>query len=207
MAEAIVQRDITREDQKIEAQPVVAVAQANPAPLGLAAFAMTTFVLMFVDAGFIGGSSVQVVLGLALAYGGLAQLLAGMWEFRNGNTFGATAFTSFGAFWISYALIVFVFLPGLKAADAPGAVGTFDLAWGIFTTYMWIATIRHAWPTMVVFFLLAVTFYILALGTYQSNDNIIHVGAYVGILTAIAAWYASASTIINEAFGRKILPN
>ncbi len=206
MAEAIVHRDITREDEKLEVQSAVVVTKADPAPLGLAGFALTTFVLSFTNAGIIGGSSVQVVLGLALAYGGLAQLLAGMWEFRNGNTFGATAFSSYGAFWLSYAAIVFLFASGLKAADAPGALGTFLLAWGIFTTYMWLATLRHAWPVMVVFFLLAATFYILAYGAYQSNQNITHIGGYVGILTAIAAWYASASSIINESFGRKLLP-
>ncbi len=206
MAEAIVHRDVTREDEKLEVQPTVVVSKADPAPLGLAGFAMTTFVLSFTNAGFIGASSVMVVLGLALAYGGLAQLLAGMWEFRNGNTFGATAFSSYGAFWISYAAIVFLFLPGLKSADASGALGTFLLAWGIFTTYMWIATLRHAWPVMVVFFLLAATFYILAYGAYQNNTNVNHIGGYVGILTAIAAWYASASTIINESFGRQLLP-
>src|SRR5512142_67177 len=118
-----------RDDAKASA---ASAAKADPAPLGLAAFALTTFVLSFTNAGFIGGSSVQIVLGLALAYGGLAQLLAGMWEFRNGNTFGATAFSSYGGFWVAYAAIVFLFLPGLKPADASGALGTFLLAWGIF---------------------------------------------------------------------------
>ncbi|HLY36242.1 MAG TPA: acetate uptake transporter [Candidatus Limnocylindria bacterium] len=182
------------------------VAKADPAPLGLAAFALTTFVLSFANAGIIGGSSVSVVLALALAYGGLAQLLAGMWEFRNGNTFGATAFSSYGAFWLSYAAFVFWFAGGLKAADAPGAVGTYLLAWGIFTAYMWIATLKHAWPVMIVFLLLTVTFFLLAIGEYGGNDTIHKLGGYVGILTAIAAWYASASNIINEAFKRQVLP-
>ncbi|HEX8939149.1 MAG TPA: acetate uptake transporter [Candidatus Limnocylindrales bacterium] len=182
-------------------------AKADPAPLGLAAFALTTFVLSMTNAGLIGGSSVQVVLALALAYGGLAQLLAGMWEFRNGNTFGATAFSSYGAFWLSFAAFVFLFAPGLKAGDAAGALGTYLLAWGIFTTYMWVATLRHAWPVMVVFLLLAITFFVLAAGAYGSSDSITHLGGYLGILTAIAAWYASASTIINEAFKRDVLPH
>jgi succinate-acetate transporter protein len=192
------------------AEPAEVVAasgvRADPAPLGLAAFAMTTFVLSFANAGIIGGSSVEIVLALALAYGGLAQLLAGMWEFRNANTFGATAFSSFGAFWLSYAAFVFWFAPALKPADAPGALGTYLLAWGIFTADMFLATLKHAWPVMIVFLLLTVTFFLLAIGAYGSNETITHLGGYVGILTAIAAWYASASNIINEAFKRTVLP-
>lgn len=180
--------------------------EANPAPLGLAGFALTTFVLSLTNAGLIGGSSVQVVLALALAYGGLAQLLAGMWEFRNGNTFGATAFSSYGAFWLSYAAFVWFFASGLKSGDAGGAVGTYLLAWGIFTFYMWIATLKHARPVMIVFLLLWITFLLLAIGAYQGNNSITQIGGYAGILTAIAAWYASARTIINEAFGSEMLP-
>ncbi len=206
MAEYVVRRDVTREDEKVEVQPTAVVTKADPAPLGLAAFALTTFVLSVTNAGLIGASSVQAVLALALAYGGLAQFMAGMWEFRNGNTFGATAFTSYGAFWIAFAAFLFLFAPGMKAGDAAGAAGTFNLAWGIFTAYMWIATLRHAWPVMVVFLLLAITFFVLAAGAYTSNTTINHIGGYIGILTAIAAWYASASSIINESFGRQVLP-
>lgn len=185
--------------------PVVSV-KANPAPLGLAGFALTTFVLSMANAGFIGGSSVEIVLALALAYGGLAQLLAGMWEFKSGNTFGATAFSSYGAFWLSYAAFVWFFAANLKSADAAGAIGTYLLAWGIFTFYMWIATLKHARPVMIVFLLLWITFLFLAVGAYQSNSSITQIGGYLGILTAIAAWYASAQGIINDAFGRTVLP-
>jgi len=184
----------------------VAAPAANPAPLGLAGFAMTTFVLSMTNAGLIGGSSVQVVLALALAYGGLAQLLAGMWEFKSGNTFGATAFSSYGAFWLSYAAFVWFFAANLKAADASGAVGTYLLAWGIFTFYLWIATLKHARPVMIVFLLLWPTFLVLALGAYQDSSTLTQIGGYLGIATAIAAWYASAQTIINQAFGRVVLP-
>ncbi|MHB8460856.1 MAG: acetate uptake transporter [Candidatus Limnocylindrales bacterium] len=186
--------------------PVAAAREANPAPLGLAGFALTTFVLSMTNAGLIGGSSVEVVLALALAYGGLAQLLAGMWEFRSGNTFGATAFSSYGAFWLSYAAFVWFFAGSLKSADASGAIGTYLLAWGIFTFYMWIATLKHARPVMIVFLLLWITFLFLAIGAYQGNDSITKLGGYLGLLTAIAAWYASAQIIINQAFGRTVLP-
>ena len=193
-----------------QAQPATtapaASHQADPAPLGLAAFALTTMVLSATNAQLIGGSTVQVVVALALAYGGLAQVLAGMWEFKNGNTFGATAFTSYGAFWLSYAAFVWFFAANLKAEDAAGAIGTYLLVWGIFTFYMWIATLKHARPVMIVFLLLWITFLVLAVGEYQANKSITQIGGYLGILTAIAAWYASARTIINEAWGRDLLP-
>jgi uncharacterized protein len=186
--------------------PVAGAKEANPAPLGLAGFALTTFVLSMTNAGLIGGSSVQVVVALSLAYGGLAQLLAGMWEFKNGNTFSATAFSSYGAFWLSYAVFVWLFAANLKSADAAGAIGTYLLAWGIFTFYMWIASLKHARPVMIVFLLLWITFLFLAIGAYQSSNSITQIGGYLGILTAIAAWYASAQGVINEAFGRTVLP-
>ena len=180
--------------------------EANPAPLGLAGFALTTFVLSLTNAGVIGGSSVQVVVALALGYGGLAQFAAGMWEFKNGNTFGATAFSSYGAFWLSYAFFVWFFAGNVASGDAAGAVGTFLLAWGIFTFYMWIATLKHPWPVMIVFLLLWITFLLLAIAEYTGNGTIKQAGGVVGVLTAIAAWYASARTIINEAFGQELLP-
>jgi succinate-acetate transporter protein len=188
------------------AATATATVKADPAPLGLAGFALTTFVLSVTNAQIIGGSSVQIVLALALAAGALAQLLAGMWEFRNGNTFGATAFSSYGAFWISYVAFVWLFAANLKGPDAAGAVGTYLLAWGIFTFYMWIATLRHARPVMIVFLLLWITFFLLAIGEYTGTKTITQLGGVVGILTAIAAWYASARTIINEAYGRQVLP-
>lgn len=189
-----------------QAQPTPVVTQANPAPLGLAGFALTTFVLSLTNFGILGGSTVQVVVALALGYGGLAQFAAGMWEFKNGNTFGATAFTSYGAFWLSYAFFVWFFAAGLKAGDAGGAVGTFLLAWGIFTFYMWIATLKHPRTIMIVFLLLWITFLLLALAEYTGTGVFKQAGGATGVLTAIAAWYASARTLINEAFGRELLP-
>lgn len=188
------------------AEVEAAARVADPAPLGLAAFALTTFVLSVANAGLIGASSIQVVLGLALFYGGLAQLLAGMWEFRNGNTFGATAFSSYGAFWLSFAAFSFWFAPGLEAADRAGATGTFLLAWGIFTAYMWIASLRHAPSVMIVFLLLTVTFFVLSAGDFAASEPLRRLGGYLGIATAFAAWYASAAAVIDEAFGRPLLP-
>src|SRR5213078_3915326 len=114
---------------------------ADPGPLGLAGFAMTTFVLSMFNADLVNKGGEPVVLGLALAYGGIAQLLAGMWEFRTGNTFGAVAFSSFGAFWLSFWLLVTFGVDSIPAANAGHAVGLFLIVWGIFTTYMFVASL------------------------------------------------------------------
>src|SRR5438067_3397694 len=111
---------------------------ADPGPLGLAAFALTTFVLSMFNADLMGKGGEPVVLGLALAYGGIAQLLAGMWEFRTGNTFGAVAFSSFGAFWLSFWALNVFFAAKIPPADLGHAVGLYLWAWAIFTTYMFV---------------------------------------------------------------------
>src|SRR5438552_13430749 len=137
---------------------------ADPGPLGLAGFAMTTFVLSMFNAKLVSRGGEPVVLGLALAYGGIAQLLAGMWEFRTGNTFGAVAFTSFGAFWLSFWALNQFYVKDIPAADAGHAIGLFLIAWGIFTTYMLIASLRVSVAVMLVFLALAITFFLLGIG-------------------------------------------
>src|SRR4051795_7405493 len=187
--------------------PPVAPAIGDPAPLGLAAFALTTFVLSFFNAGLVSDGGEPVVYGLALAYGGIAQLLAGMWEFRNNNTFGATAFTSFGAFWLSLFAYVQFFSGSVPEANAGDALGLYLIAWGIFTTYMWIASFRTSVAVNVVFMLLAPTFIVLGIGDASANDTITHIGGWLGIATALAAWYASFAGVTNRTFGRRVLPN
>jgi succinate-acetate transporter protein len=179
---------------------------ADPGPLGLAAFAMTTFVLSMFNAGLVGKGGEPIVLGLALAYGGLAQLLAGMWEFRTGNTFGAVAFTSFGAFWLSYWAFVQFYAKTVPAADAGHAVGLYLIAWGIFTTYMLVASLRTTAAITVVFALLAVTFFLLGIGNAGAHPNIVKAGGWVGLATAVVAWYASFAAVTNATFGRTVLP-
>ena len=190
--------------QRMIRQPAEAIA--DPAPLGLAAFALTTFVLSFFNANLVNPGGGPVVLALALAYGGLAQLLAGMWEFKNNNTFGATAFSSFGAFWIS--LFVFdQFLAGsVPAAHLGDAIGLYLIGWGIFTTYMLIASLRVSVAVALVFVLLAPTFIVLGIGNSAGNDTIVHIGGWLGIATAIVAWYASFASVTNKTFGRIVLP-
>ncbi len=179
---------------------------ADPGPLGLAAFALTTFVLSMFNADLVNRAGEPVVLGLALGYGGIAQILAGMWEFRTGNTFGAVAFTSFGAFWLSFWAFVTFFAPDIPAAHVGDAVGLYLIGWGIFTTYMFIASLRTTAAIALVFCLLAITFFLLGIGNASDTDNLVKAGGWVGLATAAAAWYASFAAVTNSTFGRKVLP-
>jgi hypothetical protein len=195
--------DPTAASQRVQFVPTPI---ADPGPLGLAAFALTTFVLSMFNAKLMGSGGEPIVFGLALTYGGLAQLLAGMWEFRTGNTFGAVAFTSYGAFWLSFWAFVQFFEKSVPAADAGHAVGLFLIAWGIFTAYMFIASLRTTAAVATVFFLLAVTFFLLGIGNAGAHPNIIKAGGWVGLVTALAAWYASFAVVTNSTFGRVVMP-
>ncbi len=158
------------------------------------------------NADLIGKGGEPVVLGLALAYGGLAQLLAGMWEFKRGNTFAAVAFTSYGAFWLSYWALGAFYAKGIPLGDAGDAVGLFLIAWGIFTAYMWVASLRISAGVMVVFLLLAITFFLLGFGNTGPHPNLVKWGGYFGLATAAAAWYVSFAQVMFSTFGRWILP-
>jgi succinate-acetate transporter protein len=191
-----------------EAQRVAFVPSplADPGPLGLAAFALTTFVLSFFNAGLVSEGGEPVVFGLALAYGGLAQVLAGMWEFRTGNTFGAVAFTSYGAFWLSFWAYVQFYAAKVPEAQAGHAVGLYLIAWGIFTAYMFIASLRTTAAISLVFILLTATFIALGIGDAGGTTGITKLGGWLGLATAVAAWYASFAGVTNATFGRVVLP-
>ena len=203
--EAGTARDPLRGETAAARAPAVQ-ATADPAPLGLAAFALTTFVLSMINADLISSKSEPIVFGLALTYGGLAQLLAGMWEFRAGNTFGATAFTSYGAFWLSFWAFDQFFAKDVPDAAVGHTVALYLIAWGIFTTYMWIASLRTTVAISLVFILLAATFFILGIGNANASSNVVKIGGWGGIATAAAAWYASFAVVTNSTFGRTILP-
>ena len=177
---------------------------ANPAPLGLAGFAATTMMLSLINGNLISPRGVGPVLALALAYGGIAQLLAGMWEFRTGNTFGAVAFSSFGAFWISFFILLHV-VPA--ALITPHALSAYLWIWGGFTFYMFFASLRTTGAIALVFLLLWITFFLLAIGNMGNlHPTWTHWGGYVGIATAVAAFYASFAQVMNSTFGRVVLP-
>src|SRR3954449_11073781 len=190
-SEARFDRDPTIGRSAAERVTFVPSPIADPGPLGLAAFALTTFVLSMFNADLVGAGGEPVVFGLAFAYGGLAQLLAGMWEFRTGNTFGAVAFTSYGAFWLSFWAFVQFYEDKVPKADAGHAVGLYLIAWGIFTLYMFVASLRTTGAIALVFLLLAVTFIVLGIGNSGGNESIINLGGWIGLATALAAWYAS----------------
>jgi succinate-acetate transporter protein len=192
--------------QEPAGEPRAGWTPADPGPLGLAGFALTTFILSMFNAGLVAKSAEPVVLGVALAYGGIAQLLAGMWEFRTGNTFGALAFTSYGAFWISFWALITFFAPDIPAEHLGAAVGLYLISWGIFTAYMFIASLRTTVAIALVFILLAITFFLLGIGNANESEGLIEVGGFAGLLTAAAAWYASFAGVTNSTFGKTVLP-
>ncbi len=183
--------------RRVELAPV-----ADPAPLGLAAFALTTFLLSAKNAGWTDGGSAW--LGFAFAYGGLAQLLAGMWEFRNRNVFGATAFSTYGAFWIGLGLYELLVAGG--SPNALNDLGFILLAFAIFNTYMLLWSTRVTVAVFLVFLTLELTEVILFLGFFSDTENVIKLGGIVGVVTALVAWYASAAGVVNGMSSRRVLP-
>jgi len=179
---------------------------ADPAPLGLAAFALTTFLLSAFNAGWTRGT--VAFLGFALAYGGVAQLLAGMWEFRNRNVFGATAFSTYGAFWIGVAVYFLLVVPEFKptAAELNNDLAWISLAFLIFNSYMLLWSLFVNRAVFAVFLTLEITFLLLAIGHFDTNVNLVKAGGIAGVVTAAVAWYASAAGVINGMASRKILP-
>lgn len=176
-----------------------AVAAVNPAPLGLSAFALTTFVLSAANAQLFTGAS--IVIGLALFYGGLAQVLAGMWEFKMGNTFGATAFTSYGAFWLAFAATL-----QLKLVPNDTALGYFLIGWAIFTGLMFLGTLRSNLALMGVFFFLFLTYVALAIGAFGGGAIFNVIGGWLGIITALFAWYTALAGLLTSVKPSFILP-
>src|SRR2546421_2229380 len=194
--------------QLIESTPV-----ADPAPLGLAGFALTTFLLSGHNATFIPD---LIWVGPALFYGGLVQLLAGMWEFRNRNVFGATAFSTYGGFWLSLGIVVLLasvsktFGAALATAGVANAVAWFLVAFAIFNTYMLLWSARVSLAVFGVFATLEATEIILAIGFFREAHGysayLTHVGGWVGIATAAVAWYTSAAGGVNGMAARPVLP-
>jgi succinate-acetate transporter protein len=196
----------SRPERDVATSAIQTWTVADPAPLGLAAFALTTFVLSMFNAGLVSRAGEPVVYAIAFAYGGLAQLLAGMWEFRNGNTFGAVAFTSYGAFWLSFWAYAEFFARSVPATDAGHAVGLFLIAWGIFTAYMFVASLRTTAAIALVFLSLTITFLVLGIGEAGAHTGIVKAGGWIGLATAVFAWYASFAGVTNSTFGRSLLP-
>ena len=178
---------------------------ANPAPLGLAGFGLTTVLLSCINAGLLPAEAATAVVPLAFAFGGGAQIIAGILEYANGNTFGMVAFTSYGFFWWWYAFMVWTVGAGWIKPPAPSGVATALLLWGVFTFYMWIATFRANKGVWTVFLLLWATFFLLAAGDFGWAAGKI-IGGWVGVATGVAALYVSFGEVTNGAFGRPVIP-
>jgi uncharacterized protein len=193
--------------QLIESTPA-----ADPAPLGLAGFALTTFLLSGTNATFIPD---LIWVGFALFYGGLAQFCAGMWEFRNRNVFGATAFSTYGGFWMGIGIYVVLahttsFLGSLTATDVGNSLAWFLFAFAVFNTYMLIGSMRVNVAVFMVFLTLEITEILLVIGNFRvaHGDSawILHAGGWAGVVTAGVAWYTSAAGVWNGVAGRTLLP-
>lgn len=180
---------------------------ANPAPLGLVGFGLTTVILSLVNAGVLPKGGEPVVIPLALAFGGLIQIIAGCMEFRTGNTFGTVAFLSYGAFWWWFALLVM--LGGHGVLDLSGAGSTIAVTlimWGVFTLYMWIATFRLSKALWWVFLTLWVTFFLLGFGDLLAMPGVKTAGGWLGVVCGLLAMYTSFALVTNTSFGKTVLP-
>jgi len=179
---------------------------ANPAPLGLAAFGLTTLVLSLVNANLINQGDAPVVLGMAFAYGGIAQLLAGMWEFRTGNTFGAVAFTTYGAFWNSAWLLLTQYAKLIPPTAVPSALGAYFWAWAVITALLFLCSFKQPIGVILVFLALTVTFALLGIGHAGGSMSTIHAGGWAGLITAALALYCVAGGIMKHQYDNPILP-
>jgi succinate-acetate transporter protein len=186
--------------------PAPASAIADPAPLGLAAFAATTFLLSAANAGWMTSATGAAFLGYAFAYGGLCQLLAGMWEFRNRNVFGSTAFSTYGGFWIGLGLWVLLVAPKATALQASHDKAWILLAFAIFNTYMLVLSSQVNTAVFMVFLTLELTEIILFIGGFANSSGLVKAGGYIGVLTALVAWYTSAAGVSNGVAGKIRFP-
>ncbi len=179
------------------------VKAANPGPLGLLGFGMTTVLLNLHNAGLLPLNIAIVAMGIAL--GGLAQIIAGVRELKQGNTFGGTAFTAYGLFWWSLVLIWVNPFSGIESAS-PVAMGYYLLLWGIFTAFMFVGTLKHNRATQVVFGTLTVLFFLLAISDFTGSHLIHTIAGIEGIFCGLSAIYSAMGQIINGEFGKKIIP-
>ena len=181
------------------------IKPANPAPLGLACFGITTVVLSSINAGLLPPEATPAVIPLAFSFGGFAQIIAGVLEYKNGNTFGMVAFTSYGAFWWWYAFLLWTVGAGWIKPPDPRGVGVALLMWGVFTLYMWIATFRTNFILWTIFLLLWITFFLLAGADLGMGAAWKTMGGWFGLATGLDALYLSFAEVTNATFGRKVI--
>jgi len=177
---------------------------SNPAPLGLMGFGMTTVLLNFHNAGIFELGS--MILAMGFFYGGLAQIIAGLMEWKKGNTFATTAFTSYGFFWLS--LVMLVVMPKMNLVEAPeqSAMVAYLIMWGVFTGVLFIATLRLNRALQVVFASLTLLFFLLALGDFTGSSTIKIIAGYEGIFCGFSAIYTALAQVLNEVYGKIVVP-
>lgn len=177
---------------------------ANPAPLGLCAFGLTTILLNLANIGIYPLDA--MILGMGIFYGGLAQIVAGIMEWKKNNTFGTTAFISYGFFWLSLAGLLMLPKAGLGATPGPVAMASYLATWGIFTTVLFICTLKINQALQAVFLTLAVLFFLLAIGDVTGNATVKIIAGFDGILCGGIAVYAGLAQVLNEVYGRVVAP-
>ncbi|WP_410497625.1 acetate uptake transporter [Chitinibacter sp. S2-10] len=177
---------------------------ANPAPLGLMGFGMTTVLLNLHNIGLFELNA--MILAMGIFYGGIAQVIAGVLESKKNNTFGMTAFTSYGLFWLSLAALIVMPTMGIAVKATAGAMSAYLLMWGIFTALMFVATLRMNRVTQIIFGSLTVLFFLLAYGDYTENHLITRIAGFEGVACGAVAIYSAMAQVINEVYGREVLP-
>lgn len=188
----------------MEKKVLVTEITANPAPLGLMGFGMTTILLNIHNAGFFPLDA--MILAMGIFFGGMAQVVAGIMEFKKNNTFGTTAFTSYGFFWLSLVALNMLPLMGLGVAANSLSMAAYLFMWGLFTLFMFIATLRISKALQVVFGTLTLLFFLLAIGNFTGSSLILTIAGYEGIFCGFSAIYAAMAQVINETYGETVLP-
>ena len=180
--------------------------KANPAPLGLLGFGLTTVLLNIHNAGAMGAESMGMILAMGIFYGGLAQVFAGVMEFKNGNTFGTTAFLSYGLFWLSLVALILLPAMGLVEPVSKTAMGWYLTMWGVFTAFMFVGTLKLTRSLQFVFLTLTVLFFLLAIGDFTGNATITMIAGFEGIICGLSAIYTAAGQVLNEIYKKTVLP-
>jgi succinate-acetate transporter protein len=187
--------------------PSEKTTEANPAALGLVGFGLTTILLSLINAGVLPADGENVVIPLAIAYGGTMQIIAGLLEVKSGNTFGMTAFLSYGAFWWWFALLLILGHNGvLDLKGAGSTIGVALLLWGVFTLYLWVSTFKLSRALFMIFLTLWITFFLLGTGALFAMPQLSHLGGWLGLVCGTLAMYGSFAIVTNSTYGRTVLP-